>query len=229
MSPKKPKGRYFAFILYPESIPDDWTVKLESLDIPMAISPLHDKDLKEVSESEMTPKELEIVNNGGKLYKKSHYHVLYVAKNPVTVDGVRNKIKRALSDNAVSHVEIVDGVKSYFDYLTHESKDAIAKNKHKYSKADIKYIQDFDIDRYITMDDNEKKELMNLIFNLIRSYGIQNIFDLGDFVDQRGADYGLPSMDKINDVLKGNTGLLKLYFDGAYQRAKKGNSRKDWN
>ena len=40
-------------------------MKLELLGLPMAISPLHDKDLSSVE---------------GQLYKKAHYHVLYVAK-----------------------------------------------------------------------------------------------------------------------------------------------------
>jgi hypothetical protein len=36
----KEKSRYFTFLLYPESIPDDWELKLELLGIPIAISPL---------------------------------------------------------------------------------------------------------------------------------------------------------------------------------------------
>ena len=41
----KEKSRYFTFLLYPESIPSDWEMKLELLGIPIAISPLHDKDI----------------------------------------------------------------------------------------------------------------------------------------------------------------------------------------
>lgn len=40
----KDKARYFTFLLYPESIPEDWEMKLESIGLPIAISPLHDKD-----------------------------------------------------------------------------------------------------------------------------------------------------------------------------------------
>jgi hypothetical protein len=29
-------------------------------------------------------------------------------------------------------------------------------------------------------------------------------------------------MDVVNDVIKANTGLLRMYFDGAYQRRKNG-------
>ena len=36
------------FLLYPESIPEDWETKLELLGVPMAISPIHDKDLSEM-------------------------------------------------------------------------------------------------------------------------------------------------------------------------------------
>ena len=40
------KHVYFTFLLYPESIPNDWVEKLESTDIAMAISPLHDNKVK---------------------------------------------------------------------------------------------------------------------------------------------------------------------------------------
>ena len=38
------KIKIFHVLLYPESIPEDWEMKLELLSVPMAISPLHDKD-----------------------------------------------------------------------------------------------------------------------------------------------------------------------------------------
>ncbi|MFG0935061.1 Rep family protein, partial [Staphylococcus sp. 231237_7MaSpsaltlick] len=52
------KARYFTFLLYPESIPENWEMKLELMGIPMAISPLHDKDKSNVE---------------GQEYKKAHY------------------------------------------------------------------------------------------------------------------------------------------------------------
>ena len=144
------KARNFTFIIYPESIPEDWQSLLEKIDIPMAISPLHDKD--ETERKDLTEDEQKIIEDGGKVYKKPHYHVLYVAKNAVTLESVRNKIKRALGNKALSHVEIVDGIESVYKYLTHESKDAIKKNKHKYDSQDIIHLNDFDIERYIFLD-----------------------------------------------------------------------------
>ncbi|WP_312609620.1 Rep family protein, partial [Mammaliicoccus sciuri] len=67
------KARNFTFIIYPESIPEDWQSLLEKIDIPMAISPLHDKD--ETERKDLTEDEQKIIEDGGKVYKKPHYHV----------------------------------------------------------------------------------------------------------------------------------------------------------
>jgi len=73
----KDKARYFTFLLYPESVPEDWQEKLEQIGLPMAISPLHDSDMKPDG-----------------TIKKPHWHVIYIANNPVTTDNVRKRIQR---------------------------------------------------------------------------------------------------------------------------------------
>ena len=65
--------------------------------------------------------------------------------------------------------------------LTHESKDAIAK-KHKYDKSDIKLLNNFDIDRYVTLDVEDKDEILNDICDLIDDYGLANIREFRRFV-----------------------------------------------
>lgn len=202
----KEKARYFTFLLYPESIPNDWELKLETLGVPIAVSPLHDKDKSNVE---------------GQKYKKPHYHVIYIAKNPVTADSVRKKIKLLLGEKSLAMVQVVLNVENTYLYLTHESKDAIAKKKHVYDKADIKLINNFDIDRYVTLDVEEKAELFNVIVSLVRAYTLQNIFDLYDFIDENGEAYGL-TINLVNEVISGKTGFMKLLFDGAYQRSKRG-------
>ncbi|VHA90111.1 Plasmid replication protein [Streptococcus pyogenes] len=202
----KEKARYFTFLLYPESIPNDWELKLENLGVPIAVSPLHDRDKSNVE---------------GQKYKKSHYHVIYIAKNPVTADSVRKKIKLLLGEKSLAMVQVVLNVENTYLYLTHESKDAIAKKKHVYDKADIKLINNFDIDRYVTLDVEEKAELFNVVVSLIRAYTLQNIFDLYDFIDENGETYGL-TINLVNEVISGKTGFMKLLFDGAYQRSRRG-------
>lgn len=204
----KEKARYFTFLLYPESIPNDWIDNLELIGVPIAISPLHDKDLSDVE---------------GQKYKKEHYHVIYVSKNPVTAESVRLKVKRSLGDKSVAMVQIVStSMENMYLYLTHESKDAIAKNKHKYSKADIRLLNNFDIDRYVKLDVEDKDDMLNDVCDLIDDHNLANMRELRRFVKLHGVEYGLPSMKIINSVLRAHTGLIRLYFDAVYQERRYG-------
>lgn len=204
----KPKGRYFTFLLYPESIPEDWETQLEMLGAPIAISPIHDKDK---SDSEFQE------------YKKAHYHVIYVAANPVTSHSVRMKIQRILGKESVAKVQFVkQNMENMYLYLTHESKDAIAKNKYKYDKKDIKELNNFDLDRYITLDVEDKDDMLNDVCDLIDEHDLANMRELRRFVKRYGEEYNLPSMKIINSVLRSHTGLLRLYFDAVYQERKYG-------
>lgn len=225
MASDKTKARYFTFILYPESIPVDWEKHLTNLGLAMAVSPLHDSDEKETKD--LSPEEKQAVQSGKKLFKKPHYHVLYIARNPVTVESVRKKIKRILGDKSLSHIEIVDSVKNVFLYLTHESKTAIEEKKHRYDKKDIVYINDFDIDRYITLDENEKRELKNLLLNIIRKEHLVNVIHLLDFVELKGAEYGIHSIADVNDVVTANASGFRLYFDANYQDGYRRNNKFD--
>ncbi|SUN43964.1 Plasmid replication protein [Streptococcus equi subsp. equi] len=173
----------------------------------MAISPLHDKDKSSVE---------------GQEYKKAHYHVLYIAKNPVTVDSVRKKIKLLLGEKSLAMVQIVLNVENMYLYLTHESKDAIEKKKHVYDKADIKLLNNFDIDRYVVVDEYEKEELFNVICDIVVEYQLANLLELDKFVKRYGRNYGLVGMKQVNKIIAPKSGLMRLYFDGAYQVRKNG-------
>jgi len=176
---------------------------------------LHDKD--ETERKDLTEDEQKIIEDGGKVYKKPHYHVLYVAKNAVTLESVRNKIKRALGNKALSHVEIVDGIESVYKYLTHESKDAIKKNKHKYDSQDIIHLNDFDIERYIFLDESQKRSLKNDLLSIVKNEHIVNVIDLMSFLDIYGEEYGIDNMNYVQDVITSNASAFRLWFEGNYQ------------
>lgn len=204
----KDKARYFTFLLYPESVPADWKRQLELIGVPIAISPLHDKDKSTVA---------------GQEYKKAHYHVIYVAKNPVTADSVRKRIQRALGVKSVAKVQIVvQSMDNMYLYLTHESKDAVEKKKHKYSKHDIALLNNFDIDRYVTLDVEDKDDMLNDVCDLIDDHNLANMRELRRFLKAHGSEYGMPSIKVVNSVLRAHTGLIRLYFDAVYQERKYG-------
>lgn len=204
----KEKSRFFTFLLYPdgEGFPTDWEDRLERIGVPIAISPLHDKDK---------------AKGGG--YKKRHYHGIYIAKNPVTSESVRNKLRAVLSSEqeeckAVALVQIIhENVESVYLYLTHDSKDAIKKGKYRYDKKDIKHINNFDIERYITVDVETKNMTLRILINLIRHHGIPNVIDLQEFIEENGMDYGIDE-NLFFAAIENKTSILKLYFDAAYQK-----------
>ena len=64
---KNVKKRNWAFVAYPESMPTNWLEILQETGAPIAISPLHDKDL-----------------NADEHEKKAHYHVICCWDGPVS-------------------------------------------------------------------------------------------------------------------------------------------------
>lgn len=128
-----------------------------------------------------------------------------------------------MGEKSVNTVQIITtSIHNTYLYLTHESKDAIAKNKYKYKSSDIKLFNNFDIDRYNTLDVEEKDELFEIICEIVEKYQIANILELGKFVRKYGSIYGLNSMRVVNKVIVSKTGLMRIYFDGAYQARKNG-------
>ena len=218
------KARHFTFLIYPESAPEDWVSKLEAIGLPMAISPLHDQDLIEKKDKAKRAEELRasgkyISTDLEKLspYKKAHYHVVYVAKNSVTPTSVRKRIQRALGTKAVAMVQIVDNIQGMYLYLTHDSKDAIEKKKHKYDAADIKHLNNFDIDRYIVLDRADKEDMLKRMREMIVEQGLCNIIEMDRYVMDNGGKYEINNDGAYQTIIKENAGLLRLYFDGNYQ------------
>ena len=198
-------------MVYPDGdgLPLDWRERLERIGVPIAISPLHDKDK---------------AKGGG--FKKAHHHGIYVANNPVTSESVRNKIRAILSSEkeeckAIAKVQIIrEAVENVYLYLTHESKDAKAKGKYIYDKKDILHINNFDIERYIVIDTETKNQVLKTLLEIIRAYGIPNILDLHDFVEENGEAYGI-DLNLFLSTIENKSSLLRLYFDGAYQRTQR--------
>jgi len=118
--------------------------------------------------------------------------MLYITPNPVTAHSVRMRIKRLLGDNSLALVQIVSSsMENMYLYLTHESKDAIAKNKYIYNKSDIKLLNNFDIDRYIVVDRQQQVEIEKTILNIIYHNHLENIFDFMDFYYLHKDEYDL--------------------------------------
>lgn len=223
---KREKSRYFTFLIYEDSAPEGYLDILESLNIPIAVSPWHDEDEKI---EKLTPEEQRLVDQGKVVYKKKHRHCIYIASNPVTSNAVRNKLQRLFKEytdkNVVSEVKIITtSVANMYAYLTHESKDAIKQGKHIYDSKDIVLLSNFDLSRYQVLDAETKEDILDRILNVIYEKELENIIELRQWFmvsDDIEKEFGVTDIKQLNKIVKENTGVLRLYFDGNYQSHKK--------
>ena len=127
---KNVKKRNWAFVLYPESAPENWRDLLQQTGIQAAISPLHDKD----------------VNPDGEV-KKAHYHVIITYNNTTTYNSVKD-----LTDSLNCPIpQPLEQVRGYYRYLTHKDNP----EKYQYDEKDITTINGFDILDYVELTTTE--------------------------------------------------------------------------
>lgn len=114
----------WAFIIYPESMPDNWLDILRDLHTMGAISPLHDKDA-----------------NPNHEMKKPHYHVLLkfpTKKSYLQISSI------ALRLGSKAPCEPVDNFEGYLRYLIHIDNP----EKYQYSITDIIPLCGLDVESY---------------------------------------------------------------------------------
>lgn len=162
------KSRYFTLVLYPESMIDDWQTALETkLQLPCCYC-IHDKDLDNEKDE-----------------RKVHVHLIVVANNTTTAQSIYESVIMALSkDDCLASppvVEKVNDIRNMYEYLIHNSKDAIKKKKHKYSPSERICLNNFDIGSYEQLGVNEKNDILKDIYNIIIEWDITNFDDLIDY------------------------------------------------
>lgn len=116
------KGRYWAFIVYPDSVIENWKDKLTEIGVVGAISPIHDKDIN----VDGTP-------------KKEHYHVLIEYDGPTSYNVVKESVCDIIGATIPKRVVSLRG---YYRYLTHMDNP----EKEQYKEEEIIKIGGFTID-----------------------------------------------------------------------------------
>jgi len=96
---KLSKKRNWAFVAYPESLPKNWQEILTQTGLPIAISPLHDKD-----------------ENPDGTKKKPHYHIILIYSGPTSFSVVQTLTQKL---NAPAPIPL-EAVRGYYRYLTHK-------------------------------------------------------------------------------------------------------------
>lgn len=145
---KKLSARLWAWIAYPESMPEDWQNIVEGWHIPVIVSPLHDCD----------------VDSNGEL-KKPHYHMMCVLNGSCSID----KMLEITETICVRHVEKLLSRMSYERYLCHLD----SPDKYQY---DVAQVQCFGGIRPQFLLDEEFRDGAVALYRLIDSRGF-TVFD----------------------------------------------------
>lgn len=146
------KGRDWTFILYPESVPDNWREILDETHLRWIESPLHDKD----------------VNADGEI-KKAHWHILLSFDGPVTLVAV-NKIVLPL--NCPEPRKVGSG-KGLVRYMIHKDNP----EKFQYSFDEIVGHNGADVSSYFELTATNKMMIMKEIVPYIVENKIDNYAD----------------------------------------------------
>ena len=150
---KNVKKRNWAFVLYPESAPENWKELLQQTGLGIAISPLHDKDTNPTGEN-----------------KKAHYHIILVYDGPTTFNNVRN-LTESLGQPIPQPLEQVRG---YYRYLSHKDNP----EKYQYDEKDILTYNGFNINDFVELTSSEVIALKKQLQQFIRDNCITEYSDL---------------------------------------------------
>lgn len=152
----KLKKRYWTFVLYPESAPQNWKDILQRTGLEIAISPLHDKDKNPTGE-----------------IKKSHYHIILCYNSPTTGKNVKSLI-----DELKQPIPLpIDSVRGLYRYLTHKDNP----EKYQYNEKEIQVLNGFNIRDYADLSSADKSAIKLELTKFIKE---SDIMEYSDFMDR---------------------------------------------
>ena len=153
------KAKYWAFVAYPDSLPENWQEILTSTGLPCVVSPLHDADI-----------------NADDTQKKPHYHIIMCFSNTTTYTNAK-KITDSLN---ATIPKAVKNIKGYYRYLTHQDNP----EKAQYSEVDIITLNGFNKLDYFDITRNEILSIKRQVKAFIVEHNINEYCDLLDYLDE---------------------------------------------
>lgn len=152
------KGRNWAFVVYPESLPYNWQDIILETGLPMAFSPLHDKDVNPTGES-----------------KKPHYHVICYYENTTTQKNVKENVTERLNGTIPIKLESMVGMYRYHLHLDNPE-------KYQYDDRNRMFFNGFDVNKVDSLTYTEIGKILIELQTLIRKEHILEYADLLDIL-----------------------------------------------
>lgn len=164
---KEDKYRDWIFILYPESMVDDWQERIGSiLQVPLCYI-IHDKDDFKIETNEEE--------------RKVHVHLWVHWKNTVWNGAIMKVINKFLSKDGCKACSTADPVfndEVAWLYLIHKDSKSMKQSwKHQYDDSERILLNNFDIGSYIDVSSKEIQFLKSKIVHFIIDNGY---FDIND-------------------------------------------------
>lgn len=151
---KRIMGRAWAFIMYPDSMPENWTEIIRQTGLPMALSPLHDSDINPTGE-----------------VKKAHYHVICYYDNPTTLNNVYENVCKPLNATVPQKLESMRGMYRYHIHLDNPE-------KFQYDDRDREFFNGFDVALVSSMTTTEEFKILRELLLFINDNDIIEYSDL---------------------------------------------------
>lgn len=155
---KRIMGRCWAFIMYPDSMPENWPEIIRQTGLPMALSPLHDKDVNPTGEE-----------------KKAHYHVICYYENPTTANNVYENVCKPLNATIPQKLESMRGMYRYHIHLDNPE-------KFQYDDRDREFFNGFDVSLVSSLTATEEFKLLRELVSFIEDNNVLEYCDLLHFL-----------------------------------------------
>ena len=152
------KGRNWAFVVYPESLPKNYEEIIQELGLPMAFSPLHDKDIDPTGEP-----------------KKPHFHVICYYENTTTFKNVKENVTDLLNGTIPIKLESMVGMYRYHLHLDNPE-------KYQYDDRLRKFYNGFDVSKVSALTTTEVNKICKQIQDMVIKYHFSEYSDLLDFL-----------------------------------------------
>lgn len=118
------QGLWWEFIVYPDSVPENWLERLKATHLQIAISPLHDKDTWNHDSPEMVnPETGEIIPKGARYKmgdrKKAHWHGIVKCDKKCSWREMNAQLQNILHCPYIQKCRTLKGAYDYFLHINH--------------------------------------------------------------------------------------------------------------
>lgn len=174
-SAKDNRSRTWAFVAYPESMPENWREILDALSVPWACSPLHDKDINETTGEVKKPHRHFVISFPGK-------------KSYEQIKEITDKLNAPVPQKCLS----IRGAVRYFLHLDNPEKAQYGDRKNEILSGGS-----FDIEDALKLSATEKDDIVEKLEAVIYEKHVSEYAHLAYWVKTYHREW--------REVLKANT------------------------